>query len=90
MKHHNTFPVLIPTNNPMQGRWIIYKLRSLYPGERGCHGDMNTKTCPTIVCPTDELAQREMLVASGYRIPPRELKRRIRRRLGVRALRIAR
>lgn len=67
------FSVMFPTNDPGQGRWVSYRLRTLYPG-------------PAFRCQGDELAEREALQQQGYRMQRSELKRRIRRGLGFRAL----
>ena len=74
MKQRNTTAVMLPTNNPNRGRWVTYKWRSLYPG-------------PAAFNHTDELAYREAhnRLQNGYRHVA-ELKRGIRRRLGVKAL----
>lgn len=72
---NRSFAIMLPTNNPNQGRWVHYRTHSFYPGTQA-YAD------------GDRLASR--LRTGGYRMTPKELKHRIRHALGIKAHQVAR
>lgn len=89
MKKRNLRAVLLPTNTPDQGRYVHYKFRNLYPGTSP-QGLKSLALGPTLICYGDELADRESFGRfSNMAFHIKDLKRRIRRHLGIKALAVA-